>query len=190
MKQQVIIAASDDILRSGLCTIFAKDTRVANVYEAYSSEELSKSLRTFSVHLVVVDQALGVDFATMPAGKFVVLTANPDIQSLRIVHQYGGRGYLSVRASKELLYMTLNPQREYFLIDPILTPWLIPYLNDALPDLTEDISLTKRQREIDRLAREGMSRRSIAERLFIAESTVKTHLKHISRKRNASKQKA
>ncbi len=44
-------------------------------------------------------------------------------------------------------------------------------------------SLSPREREIMSLLREGIDRRTIAQQLHISETTLKTHIKNISRKR-------
>ena len=47
-----------------------------------------------------------------------------------------------------------------------------------------ETSLTPREREIVRLLREGLDRSSIARRLCIAETTLKTHMQNIAKKRS------
>ena len=51
-----------------------------------------------------------------------------------------------------------------------------------LASTAEFVSLTLREQEIALLIREGLSNREIADRLVVAEQTVKTHVSSILRK--------
>ena len=48
-----------------------------------------------------------------------------------------------------------------------------------MPHLGEDALLTRREAEILELLADGLTNREIAERLFISQKTVGTHLGHI-----------
>jgi LuxR family maltose regulon positive regulatory protein len=62
-------------------------------------------------------------------------------------------------------------------------------VSSASPDLPRGLidPLSERELEVLRLIADGLSNREIAERLFIALSTVKTHVNHIYRKLDVSK---
>lgn len=184
MAQRLLIAAFDDIVRSGLRTILTEDKRIADIHEVATKEDLSTFLASTTVDVAVVDQVLVTDFTILPQGNFVIVTAKPDIQSLLIAHQYGARGYLSLHVSAVFLRTMLDPAPGAYLIDPTLTLWM---LNDiaksTLSTSLEDDALTNREREVERLEREGLNRQAIAQRLSIAPSTVKTHQQHIAEKR-------
>jgi DNA-binding NarL/FixJ family response regulator len=60
----------------------------------------------------------------------------------------------------------------------------IDVTGDPVGPLSE---LTKREVEVAQLIGYGLTNRDIAQRLFISESTVKAHVRHILRKLNASK---
>ncbi len=53
-------------------------------------------------------------------------------------------------------------------------------------DAAQLTSLTPREREIDVLVADGRSNRQIAERLFVSERTVETHVSHVLAKLGAS----
>jgi len=186
MGQHLIIAAPDEILRRGLHAIFEDDVRVSSIKDVANNEDLHTSLHSFHIDLVILDQALETNLASLSRGQFVVLTLQPEMHILQGAYQHGARGYLSFHASKELLFMILNPSKGTFLIDPTLTSWMMPYLCST-PTRGEDAMLTERQRQVDKLLHSGMKRREIAEHLSIANSTVKTHLKHITQKRTRAR---
>jgi DNA-binding NarL/FixJ family response regulator len=186
--QHVVIAVPDDVIRVGLCSIFGEDTRVSTIYEAITNEELLLHLKNAPVDLVMVDQTLEADFTMLPDGNFVLLAAKPDIQTLYAAYEHGARGYLSIHMSKEILRIALKPPKGAFVIDPILLPWLMQYVR-VTPSIPEEASLTERQKQVDSLVREGLDKHAIAAELSIAYSTVKTHMKHISQKRNKEQKK-
>lgn len=188
MGLHVVIAVPDDVIRVGLSSIFAGDTRVSTVHEIITKEELSLHLESYPVDLVMVDQALEPDFTMLPDGNFVLLAAKPEIHLLHAAYQHGARGYLSIQASKDLLRIALKPPKGAFVIDPVLSPWLMQYVC-ITPYIPEEVLLTERQRQVDRLVREGLDKHAIAAELSIAYSTVKTHMKHISQKRNKMQKK-
>lgn len=188
MAQRLLIAALDDIVRSGLRAIFAEDKRIADIYEVATKEGLSTFLASTPVDVVIIDQILVTDFTILPQGNFVVVTAEPDIQSLLLAHQYGARGYLSLHVPAVFLRTMLDPAPGAYLIDPTLTLWMMHGISKRTrSSALEDDTLTNREREVERLEREGLNRRAIAQRLSIAPSTVKTHQQHIAAKRSKAR---
>lgn len=184
MQHKVLIAEPCEILRIGLRTVFSGDSRVSHVYEAATKESLKAQLRSCDVDLAVVNQSFITDVTILPRGKFVILTSQPDMTILKAAYNHGVRGYLSENVPAELLRMTLSPSEDSFLIEPVLTPWIMKCVfGGVFASLKEDL-LTPREKEIIHLLREGLDRRTIAKRLSIAETTLKTHIKNIARKRD------
>ena len=183
MGQNLLIAESCELLRVGLKTIFVEDERVAKIHEAATTESLKTQLRTCSFDLIVVNQSLVTDIMGLPRGNFVILTAEPDMTILKAAYEHGGRGYLSENVSAELLRTVLYSSENSFLIEPALTPWVMGCVfGDAFSTIREEL-LTPREKEIVSLLRGGLDRPRIAKHLCIAETTLKTHIKNIARKR-------
>ena len=91
----------------------------------------------------------------------------------------------------ELLRTTLCFSEHFFtedtfLIDPNLTSLVIGSIPDDVLHAHKNGHLTNREKEILSLLHNGFNRASVASKLSIAESTLKTHLKNISRKRNTT----
>jgi LuxR family maltose regulon positive regulatory protein len=59
-------------------------------------------------------------------------------------------------------------------------------MTQELANKTPEDLLTRRETEIVRLLAEGLSNKGIADRLCISAGTVKTHLKNLFKKLNAS----
>lgn len=189
IRLNILIAEDCELLRVGLRTIFSELSNVANVYEASSNADLRYQVRSNSLDLVIANQSLVTDITHLPRGKFVILTARPALDVLKAVYTHGGRGYLSEKVSAEFLRSALYIDENSFLLEPALTPWMMDYIfRDALTFVREEI-LTPREKEIIGLLRKGIDRPTIAQSLCIAETTLKTHIKNISRKREASKER-
>jgi DNA-binding NarL/FixJ family response regulator len=188
MGQNILIAESCELLRIGLRTIFAEDQRVSNIHEAATSNGLELHLRNHEVDLVVVNQSLITDVTRLPRGNFVILTSKLDMNILKAAYKHKGRGYLSEQVSAELLRTVLDKHENAFLVEPGLMPWVMDgLLGNAFATLNEDL-LTPREKEIITLLRDGLDRPTIAKTLCIAETTLKTHIKNIARKRDIEHQ--
>ncbi len=68
MAQKVLIAEPRDLIRTGVRTIFEKDNRVSDIYEATSSEDLQQNLSR-SLDLIVIHQSLVSNITSLPLGE-------------------------------------------------------------------------------------------------------------------------
>lgn len=189
MKLRVLVAASSDILRSGLCTLLTEDKRIGQVYEAATKEEVQAQLHSLSPDFIVLDQALIIDMTSLPRGHFVILAAKFDLEILQKAYKYGARGYLLENTSAELLRATLFLQNGAFLIEPTIASYTMDYFLHGLHFTIRDELLSPREREIVRLLRDGIDRHTIAKQLCISETTLKKHIQHIKNKSDNSPQK-
>lgn len=185
MGQNILIAEACELLRIGLRTIFAEDPRVSHIHEATTSKGLELHLRSQGVvDLVVANQELITEVERLPMGNFVILASRLDMSILKAAYKHKGRGYLLEQVSAELLRTVLDRHENAFLIEPSLMPWVMDGLfGKAFATLNEDL-LTPREKEIVTLLRDGLDRPTIAKTLCITETTLKTHIKNIARKRD------
>src|SRR5450631_3337040 len=190
MIHNILIAEPCELLRIGLRTIFYEDIHVSNIYEASTREGLSSQLRNCTLDLVIVNQSLITDMKALPQGRFFILANKADVATLRLGCKHGIRGYLSEKISMDLLRITFSSfveSDESLLIDPSLAPWIMNIsLGGTLLPVREEL-LTSREREIVGLLREGFDKHTIARNLCIAETTLKTHIKNIRRKRDSER---
>ena len=182
MGYEILIAESSDFLRLGLKTAFLDDQRVSHVFEDTTSTSLKAQLHTRKLDLVIVNQLLITDVTILPRWKFVILAAKPDLDVLQAAYKHGVRGYLSERASINLLKLILDSAEEVLVLEPALTPWVMEHLfGGAFSSIKEEL-LTRREKEILGLLKEGCDRRTIARNLSISEETLKTHIKNMRRR--------
>jgi DNA-binding NarL/FixJ family response regulator len=186
MGKKVLVAESREVIRTGLCTVFQKDTSVSEVSEVATHEELRKHLSRLDVDLVVVTQTLITDMKVLPQGRFVLLIDEPDLDVLMYAYEHQARGYFSFNVAADLLRATLTSNKETFLIDPILFPWMLDLISEIRKRSDELQLLSPREREVASLLTEGVDRRTIARQLHISETTLKTHIKNIARKHEDS----
>ncbi|WP_083974912.1 response regulator [Kitasatospora mediocidica] len=105
----------------------------------------------------------------------------------------GASGFLLKRASPERLIDAVQALAAgEALLDPAVTRDLVTHLVTGDPDRPRAgvpdrrlAQLTVREREVLRLAAEGYSNAEISALLFVAESTVKTHMKRVLAKIDA-----
>jgi DNA-binding NarL/FixJ family response regulator len=189
MKFVVLIAEPQKVLRTGIKSIFLDDSHVTEVHEVATERELQLCLRETNPYFIVVNQIFLSAIARMHSRPFLVLAEEPDIVQLQTAYKHAARGYLSVNAPADLLRSTLRSSEQSFLIEPTLVPWLMGALfHNIHPHFKED-TLTPREKEIIHLLRGGLDRSVIAEQLGIAETTLKVHLKNITKKSNGWRRK-
>lgn len=186
MELKVLVATPSDILRAGLRTLLTEDKRIVQVYEAATQEEVQARLSPPYPDFIVIDQSLITDMTSLPRGHFVILAAKFDMEILQKAYKYGARGYLLENTSAELLRATLHLQNGAFLIEPIIAPYTMDYLLHGLHFTIHEELLSPREREIAKLLRDGIDRRTIAKQLCISEATLKKHIQHIKNKSNSS----
>jgi DNA-binding NarL/FixJ family response regulator len=184
MDLHILIAEGQGVLRKGLCTIFERSKFAVSLYEAVSEQELRVQLCQRVFDLVVVNQEFISDMKILPARRFVVLAAKLDMAILKGAYMQGALGYLSSGITAEMLLEVLDSTEKSFLIEPSFTPVLIEHIFEVRNAFIQEELLTPREREVICLLRQGLDRSSIARRLSIAETTLKTHIKNIARKSN------
>jgi NarL family two-component system response regulator LiaR len=153
---------------------------------AASGEELLEKLAGPQPQVIVLDLMMpgGIDGIEttrrvsdlFPEVRIVALTASTDAARMTAVLRAGAAAYVRKDADPEVLLQAVRAvARGRSFIDPSAA-------GDALVDRAASTLLSKREIEVLREAASGRSNREIAERLFIAEETVKTHVARILEK--------
>ncbi|MBV9050457.1 MAG: response regulator transcription factor, partial [Solirubrobacterales bacterium] len=110
----------------------------------------------------------------VPAQVLVLTTYDSDTD-VRPAIEAGATGYLLKDAPREEL---LRAVRAAAHGESVLSPAVASRLIDHVRAPAED-QLSEREREVLELIARGATNRAAAERLFISEATVKTHLLHV-----------
>lgn len=120
-----------------------------------------------------------------PECKVIVLTTFDDDEDIFEGMRAGAVGYLLKDVSSEKLFEAIHATShgEYFLLPSITAKVMAEFsrLSRPAPKLDMELvdPLSNREVEILRLVSTGLSNKEIADKLVIAEGTVKNHLTNI-----------
>jgi DNA-binding NarL/FixJ family response regulator len=181
---RVLIVDDHPVVRDGLRGMFATEPDFDVVGDAADGVEAVSRAATFQPDVVLMD-------LRMPGGDGVnairTLTERGDTPRVLVLTTYdtdrdvlaaidaGATGYLLKDAPREELFRAVRAAaRGETVLAPTVATQLLGRVRDPRPDL-----LTPRELQILRLVARGATNRDAAERLFISEATVKTHLLHV-----------
>ena len=192
-SKSIRIALVDDhtLFREGVRLILDLEEDLTCVGEAATIDEAVTLVESARPELVLLDlrlaEARGLDLlprlvTTAFAPKVLIVTAFPDEPVIADAIRLGARGVVPKDATRETLLSAIRTVVAGRLwLPPDLTAKVITTLTHGSPSsLTERLgSLTTRERDIVVLVGEGLKNREIAERLAVAEKTIKGHLTNI-----------
>jgi DNA-binding NarL/FixJ family response regulator len=126
--------------------------------------------------------------AEHPGMKIVMLTAHKDEQDIFGALAAGANGYCVKDITDERL---LHAIESVYSGDLWLDSTIAAKVVGALPDLKQAASatpdqLSERELQVLQLIVDGLSNQQIAQKLYISNDTVKTHIKRILEKLSAS----
>lgn len=202
MTIRVLLADDDALLRTGVAVVLSSASDIEVVGEAADGLQAVDLCRTSTPDVVLMDVRMpGLDgieatsrivAAGLTARVLVLTTFRNDDYVWRAL-RVGASGFLLKRASPEQLIGAVRTVAGGdTLLDPSVTRALVERFvrHDESPgagsaDLSRVQRLTARERQVLRLIAQGLSNEQIADLLFIAESTAKTHVKRILQKIDA-----
>lgn len=190
---RVLIADDQTVVREGLEMLLGLSPGVEVVGAAADGEEAVRLTAERSPDVVLMDLRMprcdGVEAtrritSQYPSTRVVVLTTYADDESIFGALEAGARGYLTKDASAPEIQRAIRTVYEgEALLDPSVQLRLIQGMRrGGAPPRKESGSpddLTQREVDVLRLIAGGLSNREIADRLFISEATVKTHINNI-----------
>lgn len=189
---RVVIADDDALLRTGVALVLGTEDGIEVAGQAADGLHAVELCHALAPDVVLMDVRMpGIDgveatrriVAAGLAARVLILTTFHHDDYVWGALRAGAAGFLLKRASPEsLIHAVRTLAAGEALLDPAVTRDLLaqvvgrPAEAAGPPPLPQ---LTGREREVLRLAAEGRSNAEIAGLLFLAESTVKTHMKRV-----------
>lgn len=191
MTVRVVVVDDNELLRAGLVTVLTSDPAIAVVGEAGDGPGGVLACRLHQPDLVLMDVEMpggdGISatrriVTDLPRTRVLILTMFDLDDYVTEALRAGASGFLLKTTPPASLIAavhqcaagetTLGPTVMERLIDTFVG-------NDAVPAPPGAAMLTQRERDVLRCLADGGSNAEIAAELFLAETTVKTHVARI-----------
>jgi DNA-binding NarL/FixJ family response regulator len=188
---RVLVADDQSMVRAGFRLLLAREPDIDVVAEARNGVEAIQQAARFNPTVVLMDirmpeldglEATRRILAADPAARVLILTTFDLDEYVYEALRAGASGFVLKDDPPEQLIGALRTVAGGdALLSPTITKRVIRQFaqlrRPTPPKAVEE--LTARELEIFRLIAEGLSNAEISERLFIGETTVKTHVTHI-----------
>jgi DNA-binding NarL/FixJ family response regulator len=181
---RLLLADDHAIVRAGLRALLDSSADVEVLGEAATAEEAVAFCTTTEVDLVLMDLRFGpgksgvaatIAVRALPNPPHVLVVTNYDTDAdILGAIEAGACGYiLKDTPPAELLAAVRGAAAGESVLSPSVAAKLVTRVR------TPDTTLSPREIEVLRLVADGHSNREIGRRLFLSETTVKSHLVHI-----------
>ncbi len=180
----LLIVDDHPVVRDGLRGMFGADPRFEVVGEAGGGAEAVAAGERLRPDVILMDLRMpGTDGVAairelakrgVPSRVLVLTTYDTDSHVLPAI-EAGATGYLLKEASRaELVHAVEAAARGQAVLSPTVATRLLGQVRRPAP-----APLSQRELEVLELIARGSTNREAAKRLFISETTVKTHLLHV-----------
>lgn len=182
----VFLLDDHEIVRRGLRELLESDGTITVVGESGLAKEAARRIPALRPQVAILDGRLpdgtGMDVcrdvrSLDPAIACLILTSYDDDEALVAAIMAGAAGYvLKQIRGNDLLAAVHKVAAGQSLIDPQVTQRVVHRIREQPQDDPALAQLTDQERRILLLIAEGLTNRQIAERMFLAEKTVKNYV--------------
>ena len=196
MSIRVLVADDQSMVRAGFRMLLGGEPDIDVVAEAGNGLEAVEKAARFRPTVVLMDirmpeldglEATRRILAADPAARILILTTFDLDQYIFEALNAGASGFvLKDDPPEQLISAIQTVAAGDALLSPSVTRRVIEqFTRIPRPAPPQELDeLTARERDILRLIAEGLSNAEIGERLYIGETTVKTHVTHVLQKLN------
>ncbi|MCU1350960.1 MAG: putative Protein-glutamate methylesterase [Acidimicrobiales bacterium] len=194
---RVLICDDHEVFRRGLAMVLGPEDDLEVVGEAVDGGDALAQARALAPDVVLMDvrmpggggiEATRAIAAELPAVRIIVLTVSDEDADLYEAVKAGAMGYLLKEVSIEEVGDAVRAVAAgQSLISPSMASKLLAEFSSLSRQVEQHTApipprLTDRETDVLRLVARGLPNRGIAERLDIAENTVKNHVRSILEK--------
>jgi DNA-binding NarL/FixJ family response regulator len=194
-KVRLVVVDDHALFRAGLISLLSEMDGLQVVGEAGNGEEALDVIRQTQPELVLLDvnmpvmDGVGTVRALRKQGssvRILMLTISKNEEDLLGAITAGADGYLLKNAEPdELRRAILLVHQGMSVLSPHVTRQVLNAVS-VEPLRPPDMGLSSREMDVLECLSSGMTTHQIGDRLFISENTVKTHVRHILEKLEAS----
>jgi DNA-binding NarL/FixJ family response regulator len=196
MRIRVLVADDQSMVRAGFRMLLSGEQDIEVVAEASNGREAVAMARRFSPAVVLMDirmpevdglEATRRILAADPAARILILTTFDLDEYIYEALKAGASGFvLKDDPPEQLIAAIQTVAAGDALLSPAVTRRVIEqFVHIPRPTPPPELDeLTERERDILMLIAQGLSNSEIGERLYISETTVKTHVTHVLQKLN------
>lgn len=199
MPTRVLVVDDHTIVRKGILMFLDSEPSIQIVGEAQDGQDAVQKATWLKPDVILLDLVMpdsdGISTiaelrARSPDTKIIVLTSFDDEENVIGAIRAGANGYLLKDADGDALLRAIQTvQNGGTPLHPAITDYFLKHVIHKNGGEKKD-QLTLREKEILGLVAKGLSNKSVAENLGIAEGTVKVHISNILGKLNASSRTA
>ncbi|WP_454041704.1 response regulator [Cellulosimicrobium sp. Marseille-Q8652] len=198
---RVVVVDDEQLFREGITRLVDSASDMSVVGEAADGHQGVAQVMAHRPDVVLMDMQMPVMdglsatqeiLRSAPTTAVVVLTAFQSDRYVLPALRMGASGYLLKSSSVEELQAGIRAAAHgEAMLSPSVTRRLLDAMGPSLLDQTaraqaQVASLSRKERDVLACVGEGMANADIARRLYIAEPTVKVHLRHALEKIGAS----
>lgn len=200
-KIRLLLADDHELVRSGLVKLLETYKDLVVIGEAGDGLEAVEKTKRLKPDVLVIDLSMpklsGIDATKIirkecPTVRVLVLTMHQNEEYVYQIFKSGAGGYILKEAGKDELANAIRTvaRGEKFVssrVSEIMVDGFIRKTGVRSGDLSngsgpDEVTLTKREKEILSLIADGLNNHEISDKLFISPRTVETHRTNIMQK--------
>lgn len=196
---RILIADDHQMLLDGLRSLLSSEENIHIIGEATTGDQVLDILGYDAVDVAIIDISMpGMDSHQTvleikqkhPQTRIIILSLHKEEEIIRKFMDAGISGYvIKDRGSEELVKAIHSVANNEDYWDHETLKILAKPGRTKTPNPSDEVPLSAREKEVLCLIGNGLTTKKIAEKLYIADSTVETHRKNILSKLNCDTSK-